>query len=524
VIPEPALTVAEEEVEQQLDPPVPPQPLTMQTGQQQQPQQQQQQQQQQTSTPLSSGSSTGLTQFPGRPRPPAPVSAPVTFALPSGEASVEVRDTTDRGKVLASLQARDVGEVVLVEEPALAVLQASPEPTVADLQKWVDGYAALTTKQQTDILQLCCPTQAAQGGALANLLGRSGEQASMTMRCPPVVSPEELWQFLRIVECNTFQVAEANGYRRVELLVKISRVNHSCLPNTLRGPGSREGTVELRTIRPVAEGEELTISYVDEDTLTSSCSARQDRLFGRWQFHCGCTRCSSPDSLRAFRCPAKPPCRKGLALASADGNSVASCSNCGSFMNAKDVAETFDAELTLKEGSPQALREAQVAAGNLQAALDARDGPAFEKASEEAMKALGRCSAVAAASPRVHPHHHLVSGIAKAAASLRALLGDGLAAGKRGELAKDMWGRATSELQEAISAEHAALPVPRDGRIADLIGLGGLHRRLGQTDKCKAVLSEALAEMRAIYWAAAPAERSSSTAMLQGVERAIAEL
>jgi len=139
-------------------------------------------------------------------------------------------------------------------------------------------------------------------------------------------------------------------------------------------------------------------------------------------------------------------------------------------------------------------------------------------------KALGQCAAVAAAGPRVHPHHHLVSGLAKAASSLRALLGDGLAVGKRGDLAKDMWGRATSELQEAISAEHRALPVPRDGRIADLIGLGGLHRRLGQTDKCKAVLSEALAEMRATYWAAAPAELSASAGMLQGVESAIAEL
>jgi len=78
----------------------------------------------------------------------------------------------------------------------------------------------------------------------------------------------------------------------------LARCNHSCLPNCF--VDGDEGT--LRAIRPIVEGEALSISYLDEASLLLSRSERQDHLRERWDFQCGCSRCSEPlDDARRFR-------------------------------------------------------------------------------------------------------------------------------------------------------------------------------------------------------------------------------
>ena len=63
-------------------------------------------------------------------------------------------------------------------------------------------------------------------------------------------------------------------------------LNHSCAPNcVLAFAGS---TLEVRAIRGIEAGEELTHSYVD---LCQPTAARREILRARYGFECGCSRC-----------------------------------------------------------------------------------------------------------------------------------------------------------------------------------------------------------------------------------------
>lgn len=83
--------------------------------------------------------------------------------------------------------------------------------------------------------------------------------------------------------------ADADGKRiniSTGLWVCAARINHSCVPNTEK---EFIGDMMLiRAKRPIAAGEELLHSYVDE---TSSYRTRRDALMTTWGFECGCDLC-----------------------------------------------------------------------------------------------------------------------------------------------------------------------------------------------------------------------------------------
>ncbi|CAE6971413.1 Smyd3 [Symbiodinium sp. CCMP2592] len=70
-----------------------------------------------------------------------------------------------------------------------------------------------------------------------------------------------------------------------------SAVNHSCHPNCalqscFASPGLR-GWAVLQALRPIDEGEEVTIAYLEDGPETC------ERLFEQWRFHCSCDYCAS---------------------------------------------------------------------------------------------------------------------------------------------------------------------------------------------------------------------------------------
>jgi len=198
--------------------------------------------------------------------------------------------------------------------------------------------------------------------------------------------------------------------------------------------------------------------------------------------------------------------------------------HCGRAVSDDAAQQLFAAEDKLQQAWPAAQRGMQVAAGNVRSALEARNGPAMENAIQAAMKALTQTVDAVKGSPQVSPKHYCLTELAKSAAALRAVLGDSLAASGHQDHAKDMWKRAAGELQEAVAAQQAAFPLPRDGHIADLIGLAGLYRRLDRNEEARRCLSDALDEMNAVYWSCEPAGREASQAMMQGVKAALAEM
>ncbi|KAJ9454780.1 hypothetical protein DIPPA_17506 [Diplonema papillatum] len=87
------------------------------------------------------------------------------------------------------------------------------------------------------------------------------------------------------------------GQLELTVLPLISYCNHSCDPNAHVSPS--EGC--LRTLRSVAKGDAITISYLNDDQLLLSKDARQALLFQRWGFACQCARCRlAYDDTRLF--------------------------------------------------------------------------------------------------------------------------------------------------------------------------------------------------------------------------------
>ncbi|KAH8114078.1 SET domain-containing protein [Phellopilus nigrolimitatus] len=70
-----------------------------------------------------------------------------------------------------------------------------------------------------------------------------------------------------------------------------SRVNHSCIPNSVTSFDDKTLFVELRATRDISVGEEITITYVPE---LGSRADRQKELQSKYYFTCTCERCTAP--------------------------------------------------------------------------------------------------------------------------------------------------------------------------------------------------------------------------------------
>ena len=91
------------------------------------------------------------------------------------------------------------------------------------------------------------------------------------------------------------------------LFLDLSLINHSCLPNTMwrmTSEQSQQEIEELRAIREIKAGEEITAPYLD--LFTAFLQNKQEKLDGllkNWNFLCECPKCvnSEEDSLKNLR-------------------------------------------------------------------------------------------------------------------------------------------------------------------------------------------------------------------------------
>merc|ERR1711971_552775 len=79
------------------------------------------------------------------------------------------------------------------------------------------------------------------------------------------------------------------------MLPRLSRINHSCQPNTEFHWEAAQGAEHLRAIRDIREGEELLDCYLDltlEGRVTRD--ERRRTLKGGYDFWCECASCDQP--------------------------------------------------------------------------------------------------------------------------------------------------------------------------------------------------------------------------------------
>ena len=95
-----------------------------------------------------------------------------------------------------------------------------------------------------------------------------------------------------IVKANTFQIL-LGGANHLAVWPETSRLNHACAPNAQYVVDADMLTHTVRVTRPIAEGEEITISYTSPLEETD---VRWQHLQQGFHFMCTCKRCADPRS------------------------------------------------------------------------------------------------------------------------------------------------------------------------------------------------------------------------------------
>lgn len=95
--------------------------------------------------------------------------------------------------------------------------------------------------------------------------------------------------FSNIIRSNGYPLGPSSDVGGVFL--ETARINHSCRPNAQHAWNDKLKTMLVHAVRNIAEGEELTLSYV----AGGPWSARQEHIRTFFGFRCTCDICSLPE-------------------------------------------------------------------------------------------------------------------------------------------------------------------------------------------------------------------------------------
>ncbi|KAI0063123.1 SET domain-containing protein [Artomyces pyxidatus] len=103
--------------------------------------------------------------------------------------------------------------------------------------------------------------------------------------------------FKGTMDTNNLPVGVLPGYnaRHGAVFSVMSRINHSCSPNASYRWDEDRFCGEIRAARPIAKGEELTITYT---SVLDSRDERQGTLKAKYAFTCVCQACRIPTDQR----------------------------------------------------------------------------------------------------------------------------------------------------------------------------------------------------------------------------------
>ncbi|CAK4130673.1 unnamed protein product [Aphanomyces euteiches] len=111
------------------------------------------------------------------------------------------------------------------------------------------------------------------------------------MKSSNLPSIEAIMALFAQFNCNAFTLCTLQQVPvGIGMFPDAALLNHSCAPNCILTFHKRQ--LQIRTIRDVSPGEELTISYIE---LMSSHTTRQEELLASYFFTCKCSRCLAPE-------------------------------------------------------------------------------------------------------------------------------------------------------------------------------------------------------------------------------------
>ena len=247
------------------------------------------------------------------------------------------------GRVLVAAADFDVGVPMLREPPTL--LWETPVAANQGDLRMLQEYAKAPVQVKNYVLDFYYPPLDKQSPRVL-------ERKAQAEKLAPLVrlEPKCCQAVLLVADCNahssTGPVDETTtdwSANKCAALFDIgAKISHSCLPNTQYGTKNAHGMMEVTSIRKVAAGEQLSLSYLSSLWSTPTW-ARTATLFASKDFNCLCSRCSAADDTRGVRCSdcrtvCYPQCTKGADWNWDRASWEYNCPKCGGFDSAEFLA------------------------------------------------------------------------------------------------------------------------------------------------------------------------------------------
>ena len=117
----------------------------------------------------------------------------------------------------------------------------------------------------------------------------------------PFESVLDTWRIICTYHVRNYLfLPENNGLVvRLQLSTFFNRINHHCSPNSdgirdfFTYEDFKKPTAQVRAIRDIKAGDEITFSYISPVTLFQDVYIRQKEIFSCYEFICTCSKCRS---------------------------------------------------------------------------------------------------------------------------------------------------------------------------------------------------------------------------------------
>jgi hypothetical protein len=109
----------------------------------------------------------------------------------------------------------------------------------------------------------------------------------------PVLSLRDHVIIISIFRSNAFNLGSRSPIQQA-VFRRISRINHSCVPNAQGNFHDTLGSLNVHATRDIQVGEELTLNYLQEEGAVRE--SRQSRLLSGYGFTCDCPACDLTSS------------------------------------------------------------------------------------------------------------------------------------------------------------------------------------------------------------------------------------
>lgn len=264
------------------------------------------------------------------------ITAAVQQAATATPTGFEVRSAGKaKGLGVFATRSFNVGDRIIAETPMLRWTTKNGQVSVVELERKL----AKLSKEDQDLFW-----------SLASIPLDGAATSTQALAVGPT-------QSIRIWMANAYPTpesteCESEGAYSGALYRLISRINHACAPNCAHGWNERTQKMTIHAVRPIAPGDEITVTYLGSERESPTRDERQTVLRAQFGFECCCELCSLPAAALA-----ESDARRARLITFADWWNIDGQTHGGDNLSFKQLAKRLEERLMLMkaEGIPEAL-------------------------------------------------------------------------------------------------------------------------------------------------------------------------